>query len=380
MKIRHMLLTLLFLLPVSTSLYGAEVVEQVGVATPQSQAEEGNIEILRKRAIRNATELAVTRVAGALISEEKGDTAHFIEVIKQKDDKFSVATKQKSRFRRSGVSQTTGYVRLVEIVKEWQVGQQYWVKIKVEVGDQKKTAEKMNAGFYWERAGKPEIALAFAEKTRGATASEDDNYTLRYLRDNLVKNGVNVSSKKGATVQYVVKIIQSFQTRIVAEYGTYATFCQLTFQIIAKNSGDSVAEYRGKHGPQAGFSKDQSEGSCIKKIAPHVSENLVRKIAAIMNDRWNKGVEYQLAISGLPGEVVTEASDALKNLFQVSSSMAISYKNKVLQVRLKYRGEGVDLVEAVRLSFDALEWKVVPKTIQGSDVQLRWVQVKTETF
>jgi len=67
----------------------------------------------------------------------------------------------------------------------------------------------MNAGFYWERVGKPEIALAFVEKTGGKTVSKDDNYTLRYLRDNLVKNGIKVSSKDRSTIQYVVKIINT---------------------------------------------------------------------------------------------------------------------------------------------------------------------------
>ena len=166
----------------------------------------------------------------------------------------------------------------------------------------------------------------------------------------------------------------------MVEFDTLTTHCQLTFQIITKNNGETVAEYRAKYGPQAGFSKEQSQDTCIKKIASDVSKKLVRKIAAIMNDRWNKGVEYQLAISGMPGEAVTQAGDALKNLFQVSGSTAISYQNNVLQTKLTYKGEGVDLVEAVRLSFDALDWKVIPTTIQGSNVELRWVQNENDNF
>ena len=75
MKITYKILNVLLFLMISTSLCSAQEVVQVGVATPQTQAEEGNIEILRQRAIRNATEMAVTQVAGALISVGKGDTA-----------------------------------------------------------------------------------------------------------------------------------------------------------------------------------------------------------------------------------------------------------------------------------------------------------------
>ncbi len=373
-------LIILSLLLISTSLCIAKEVVQIGVATPQTQAEEGNIEILRQRAIRNAAEMAVTQVAGALISVGKGDAAHFIEVIKQKDDNVSVETRENSRFRKGVVTQTTGYVRLVEIIKEWRTGQQYWVKIKVEVGEQSRATEKMNAGFYWARVGKPEIALTLVEKINGQNASKVENYTLRYLRDNLIKNGVTVSSLDSPTIQYVVKIIQSFQTRKIVEYDTLTTHCQLTFQIIAKNSGETVAEYRAKHGPQAGFSRQQSQDTCLKQIAPDVSKKLVREIAAIMNDRWNRGVEYQLSITGMPGEAVTQASDALKNLFQVSGGRMIIYQNNVLQTKLTYKGEGVDLAEAVRLAFDALDWKVTPTTIRDGDVKLRWVQNNNDNF
>jgi len=130
---------------ISISLCIAQEVVQVGVATPQTQAEEGNIEILRQRAIRNATEIAVTQVLGALISQDKEDTTHFVEVIKQKDDKIRVETKQRNRFRRSGATQITGYVRLGEIIKEWPAGKEYWVKIKVEVDEPKAATKKMGS-------------------------------------------------------------------------------------------------------------------------------------------------------------------------------------------------------------------------------------------
>ena len=69
-----MWLTVFFLLLFTPLLYGAEIVVQTGVASPQSGAEEENIEKLRERAIRNAMDLAVIQVAGVLVSAERGDT------------------------------------------------------------------------------------------------------------------------------------------------------------------------------------------------------------------------------------------------------------------------------------------------------------------
>ena len=168
MKITSTVSIVLSLLLISISLCIAQEVVQVGVATPQTQAEEGNIEILRQRAIRNATEIAVTQVLGALISQDKEDTTHFVEVIKQKDDKIRVETKQRNRFRRSGATQITGYVRLVEIIKEWPAGKEYWVKIKVEVDEPKAATKKMGSSRICGKNCIPVLFLAhrgFAGKT-----------------------------------------------------------------------------------------------------------------------------------------------------------------------------------------------------------------------
>lgn len=376
MNIRNMWLTLIFLLLFTPSLHGAEIVVQTGVASPQSGAEEGNIEKLRERAIRNAMDLAVIQVSGVLVSGERGDTIRSRENITIYGDEVVEQTKQQSRFHRNTILRNTGHARLVEIVREWRDSNQYFVEAKVEVGTPEETTKKINAGFYWERAGKPSIALSFNEKTNGEVTTVNESRTLLYLRDNLVKNGITTSTKKMSDMQYVVNVTQMLQTKHVASFDSYTTHCQLSFQIVDQVRGETVAEYRAKHGPNAGFSMEQAQESCIQAIAPAVSEKLVRKIAGIMRDRWNNGVEYQLSIIGLPGNIVTEASNVLTNLFRVSSSTGISYQNNILQLMMKYKGTGIDLAEAVRSSFDELDWKITPEVIKDSRVRLLWINQK----
>lgn len=372
--IKILLLIVLLFLASHALAFSAETIIQTGVASPQSKAEQNNIERLRERAIRNAMNLAVLQITGAMVSGERGDSTNFKEEITIIDDNVSEQTKQKSRTHGSVTSRTTGYVRLVEIIKEWHENQQYYVKARIEVGDQKETTQKMNAGFYWERVGKPPLAFNFSEKTNNQDTTRMDAYTLRYLRDNLIQNGILTSEEGRDDIHYLINVMQSSQTKQMSEFGTYTTHCRLSYQIIDKKRQQTVAEYRATHGPDAGFTEEQAQESCIKAIAPQVSEKMIREIATIMSNIWNQGTEYQLCINGLPGELVTQISDTLKNLFQVNNISNISYRSNKLKMAMMYKGTAINLAEMITVTFDEFDSGVVTKTIQDNQLQFQWIQ------
>ena len=153
MNIRNMWLTVFFLLLFTPPLHGAEIVVQTGVSSPQSGAEEGNIEKLRERAIRNAMDLAVIQVSGVLVSGERGDTIRSRENITIHGDEVDEQTKQQSRFHRNTILRSTGHARLVEIVREWRDSNQYFVEAKVEVGAPEET-KKNKCGILLGASGK----------------------------------------------------------------------------------------------------------------------------------------------------------------------------------------------------------------------------------
>jgi len=363
----------IFLLLVLSDAYGSVTVIQTGVASPQTEAETDNIEKLRERAIRNAMDLALLQVTGALVSGERTDTLRSRERITAVGKEVREETKQESRYRGSSTSRTTGHARLLEIVKEWREGEQYYVKVKVEVGEQKEVAKSTNAGFYWKRMGKPPIGLSFSEKRNGRDTTQTESYTLRYLRDNLSRNDVTVSSANEQAISYLIHIIQEFNTEQLAGFGTYTTHCRLTFRIVDRQKRETIAEHRSKHGPDAGFSIRQAEDKCIKSIAPAVSKQLIRTIARVMNEQWNNGVEFLVTFTGMPGEFMPQAVNTVQGIFRVEGSTVESYQDNVLQLKVQYKGQGVEFTEAVIASFDDLDQSLVSEAIQGSHIQFRWV-------
>lgn len=358
------------------SLNATEIVIQTGVASPQSKSEEDNIEKLRERAVRNALDLAMLQVAGALVTSERVNTIRSREETTINGDKIAEQTQLQSRFHGTVISRTTGYARLLALLKEWKDGDQYYVKAKIEVGSPEETPNGVDAGFLWERVGEPSINLSLLEKVNGQKIVAKDNKTLIYFRDNLVKNGINILSTVESACQYRIRVIQTFQTEQMSDYGTYTSYCKLSFAIEYQGQNTILSAYRVNNGPVAGFTPEQAQDGCIKGIAPEVSDRMVRNVATIMNDRWNKGSEYQLSIDDLPKENMTEASKILRNLFMVSSSTEITFQNNVLSMLMTYKGTGVGLAEAIGTSFDEVDWKVIPVTLEGNKVQLRWVNQK----
>ncbi len=363
----------IFLLLILSDAYGAVTVTQTGVASPQSKAETNNVEKLRARAIRNAMDLAVLQVTGALVSGERTDTLRSRERIAVIGENVREETKQESRYRGSSTSRSMGHVRLLEIVKEWREGTQYYVKVKVEVGEQKEVAKSTNAGFYWNRMGKPPIGLSFSEKRNERDTTQTESYTLRYLRDNLSRNGVIVTSVDEQAISYLIHIIQEFNTEQLVDLGTYTTHCRLTFRIVDQKRRETIAEHRSKHGPDAGFTVRQAEDNCIKSIAPSVSKQLIRTIARVMNEQWNNGEEFLVTFTGMPGQFMPQAVNTVQSIFRVKGSIVESYRDNVLQLKVQYKGQGVEFTEAVIASFDDLDQGLVSETIQGRHIRFRWI-------
>lgn len=352
----------------------AEVVIQTGIASPQTRSEENNVEKLRERAIHNALDLAMLQVTGAVVSSERGNTIRSREDITISDESVSEETKQQSRFHGTQISRTTGHARLLEIIKEWKEGEQYYVNAKIEVGQPEDSQNKVNAGFFWERAGKPSINLAVTEKSNGRDSQTPNAHkTLIYFRDNMLKNGILLSTDEEPTSQYSIQVAQVFQTAQMTDYGTFTTNCELSFEIRRNGQNILLSEYRATGGPNAGFTESQAQDACVKALAQDVSDKMIRNVATIMNDLWKKGIQYKVTIIDLPNDKMTEAGRILENLFLVSSHGNIEFKDDVLRIAMTYKGRGVDLAEAIRTSFDELDWKVVPEVLGENNVQLRWM-------
>lgn len=352
--------------------YGASTVIQTGVATSDNVGENINIEKLREQAIRNAMDLALLEVSGALVSSERSDTLRSNEKITSTGNNVKEVTKQESRYQGRRVSRTAGYVRLSKIMKEWQDGQQYYVKVMVEVGDEKEVAKSANAGFYWSRMGKPPISLSLVEIRNGVKVKKNENYTFGYLRNNLVRNDINVSEFDKEITRYNVKINQELTTQHISILDTFKTNCRLSYSIQDMRNRSTLAEYHLRQGPDAGFTELQAEERCVKKIAPKISKQLVKAIAKLMNEQWNDGIELNLKIYGLKGEYMPQAVQAVQTLFRVRDSVIDSYDNEVLQLRVIYKGQRAEFTDALMAAFDGYGWGLKPETVQGALLKFRW--------
>ncbi len=354
----------------------AEIIVQTGVASPQSEREQKDTEQLRERALNNAMHLSGMQVCGPLITVETADTSRSEQRYENIGQNATEQSMHQSNFHRKTVSRTSAFVRLKKIIKEWRENGQYYVKAEFVVDPPEKMAHKLNAGYFWERVGKPSIRLKLMEKDNGKVNSPQESPTLSFFRDNLVDNGITPSANGTADIQYLVNISEDFKTNHVASFDTYSTSCRLSFQIVDQNRQETVAEYRKKSGPEPGFSVEQSREGCIKSIAPDVSETLLREIAAIMNDRWNNGTEFDLVIEGIPGRFVTNAKDMVNELFQVNGSADLSYRDNRMSIAVTYKRGGADLAKAVEISFAEMGWTVAVYEVMNNKVSLHWINQK----
>ncbi len=360
-------------LSAETALAGEKII-QLGVASSQSNTQKLNIEQLRQRAIRNAMDLAVLQVTGAEISSERSGSIRTREETIINNEQVQDSSQQQSRFNTAVRSRTEGHARLVKINKEWQDGEQYYVEATFIVDTPDEILARKNAGYYWKGAGSPPIGLAFVEDFDGEKNEEQDNTTLRYLRDNLSKNDLAVTATESGS-HYMVKVHQLLSAKEMADFGTITMNCRLSFQIMDQLKGEIIAEYRASNGPDAGFTMEQARDNCLKAIAPEVSEQLIRKIAKIMNDRMNNGIEQKVTIHNVPGRKVSKITEILNNLYRVTGTLAPSYNDAKYIQEIKYKGNGGELVQAIQNAFADEDWVIQVERIAAQTIQLNWIEV-----
>jgi hypothetical protein len=366
--LKYFIFIFILYLPVSGN--GETVSQQTGVASPQSESEADNIELLRQRAISNAMDLAILHVTGAVVSGKRGSSYRIREDISTDGNSTNEEIKQQGRFTSAVNTRTEGYARLIEIVKEWQEDGQYYVTAEIAVENEEENLAQKNAGYYWKQAGEPSIHLSFTEEHNGEKTVGHTNRTFQYFRDNIIRNDITIS-KSGST--YGIEITQSLQSRDVEEFDTITLHCMLSYQIVDTDREKIIAEAKASHGPVAGFNYEQARERCLGSIAKDVSESLIRKLAEIMNHRWNNGVERNVVISSLPGDVVSRDNEIIQNLYGVTTSNSSRYENGNYTKKLTFKGSGAELADALTLAFEDEDWNITISSISENQVQFQWL-------
>ncbi len=372
---KRRLLIHLIVLTIGITSEASAAVETVttGVASPQNKEEENNIEILRQRALRNAMDLAVMQVTGATISGEKGSSyrtkEHFSSSNIQGDQESSDV---QSRYSTGAVTRTEGHAKLVEIIKEWQEAGQYHINARFSVETEKEAVAKRNAGYFWKKAGSPRIGLSFSEICNGELTQAEENTTVRFIRDNLVRNELEVSN--GPHPAYLIEVKQVLDSREIADFGTTTIHCRLSYRIIDQQKNATVKEFRKSNGPEAGFNPEMAVKKCISAIAPDLAQSLVRNFAELMNDRVQNGIEYQLVIEGVPGDMVAQVAEISRNLYRVTSFVSPQYVNSIYSGKVLFKGSGTELAQSLRETFGHEDWQVAVIGVSNSTVQMKWIK------
>lgn len=360
----------LFFLLIAHNGHCATETIQTGIASPKSDMETNNIELLRQRALRNALDMALLQVHGATMSGERSDSLRTKEETTITGNKTEGITRQQSRHNAKGITQTEGHARLLEIIKEWQDKGQYYVTAKIAVDSEQEALTKQDAGYFWAQAGKPALALTLTEELDGISKSKQDNRTLRFFRDNLTSNGIAISGDKDP--KYLIELLQVFQTKELPDFGTTTVHCHLSYKLSDKERNTIVAEYKQSHGPDAGFSLEQAQDQCVSPIALKVSEDLTRKLAEIWNNNRNNGLEQTISIDLLPGDAVPKANAIIQNLHLVTSSTPVKYTKGQLVKNVTYKGEGTELAEAIRAAFEDENWHITINAVEGTGIRFTW--------
>jgi len=345
-----------------------------GIATPQAPQEYGNKELLRERALKNAEINALSIANGTLVSAERLDSKRTNETTTLNSGKSSGRVQQNRKSRSTNTSRVSGHARTIRILEEGFKDDAYHVIAEFKILTEKQAAP--NAGFYWQRAGKPGISLSLSEFISNQEVVTEDSRTLQYLRGDLVKNGIEIDNNATNATQYHVRVTQTFNHEDNPELGTLTTHCRLEFTILDEKLGKSVASEKQGNGPVASFNEAQGEKECIQSIAPTVSESLVRNLVKIIDSRWNNGMEFTLKINELPGKKVVEASDLIKGIFRMKQGQMTGYDKNVLSMQLVYTGTREELTEALISSFGSDNYSIIPSKVNSNSLEFDWLDLK----
>lgn len=371
-RIKPVLILSIFFFLQHFCIASTEVIK-TGVGSAQNRSEEVNTQLLRERALRQAMDLAIMQITGATISTQRGSSIHSQELTSIRNGKIDEKNKIKTQNKADAISRTEGHAILVEIINEWQENGNYYVKAKFDVSTPEEIKKTHNCGYFWEQAGKPPISITFSETINGKRKKSVEHPTLVYIQDNLNRNGVSVTTGDNEKALYLIKIKQDADIKKFSRYNTITANCRLSYQILDTYRQQFIAEYRTKHGPQGGFSLEQTKEECIKKIAPELSENLIRKLADIMMERQNNGVEYKIVINDMSGNAVAEVSQVLQNLFQITFAAPANYSNNQQYIRVvQFKGNGTDLAQAIQTAFQENGWECAISQIKKGEIHLEW--------
>lgn len=345
-----------------------------GLASPQTPQEQGNKELLRDRALKNAGINALGITNGTLVSAERLDSKQTNETSTLNNGESNEQIQQDRKSRTSNVSRVSGHARSIRVLKEGFEGDAYHVTAEFEILDEKQAAP--NAGFYWQRAGKPKIILSISESINNNEVVTKDSRTLQYLRNDLVKNGIDINDGATHSAKYHVRLTQTFNHENTSDLGTITTHCRLAFTILDEKLNKSVASEKQSNGPVASFNEAQGEKSCIQLIAPTVSESLIRNLVKVIDSRWSNGVEFTLSINKLPGNKVVEASGIVKGIFRLKQGQMTGYDKNILRMQLVYTGTREELTEVLISSFNSDSYSIIPTKVNSNSLEFNWLDLR----
>lgn len=353
----------------------AEEVIQIGIATPQAGEATDNIERLRKRAIRNAMEMAVMQVTGADITSVRGGLSSSRDTIVSNNGRVDERQKHTTTFHVGAKTKTTGNVKIVQVINEWQEGNRYFVKVKLNVANEKELLKSTSVGTLWERIDKPAIDINVSltrNNRQGLTGKALQNY----LEDNLSRNDIDVNVIKTGAERFSIQVTQTFKNAVVPEMGTYKTSCELSFAIVDNDTNRSLADYRITHGPDGGFSEQQTESRCTKAIAQRLSKKLLKDIAIIFNNEWNNGKDFLVSIASLPGKHATRSGNIIGNAYLVTTSEIKGFNSGRLTMNVTYQGKGFELADSITTAFFEAGIRIDLMSMNGNQVEFTWLGVE----
>jgi hypothetical protein len=349
-----------------------EAVTVTGVASPQTAAERDNLEALRARAIQNALELAVMRVAGALVTADKEDSLNSREQITGAGTESESRLKQDSLFRTSVVTHVSGYSRLLGIEREWQADGSHHVEARVDVDTDSLGRSMKELGLLWERAGMPAIYLSVGTPVSEPSDAGVATSVLGYLRDNLASNGVQVLVEDSPAVSFHVPVNVTWSTQYWPEFETHRAVCDLAYEILHRGAKTAVAAGRSRGGPVAAFTPGESVDRCLKTAAPDLARALMAKIAGLLGELWNNGRTYRVTLSNVPAGDASSTVDEIQRMFRVNGVRGVEYADRTLTVDVVYKGRPDDFVSQVTRVFEVKDRPLRLERLGGDALRLRF--------
>lgn len=362
-------LGLVFFLCLPGSVQAAEedggVTTVQGVATPQSESERGNVEVLRARALRNAVELTLGREKGVRITTERSDRLRAMDKVTDGE----ISSRQVSSFRSQVMSETTGHARVTRVLKEGFQGESYHVTALVELIDSADIPNARNLRFFWSRAGEPKLGLQVTVDGPAGTGGETSSMEA-YLRENLARNGVTVG-RLGADWDVLVQVEETFDTFQIAGVDTFTTHCSLSLKLRNSQRQERGAA-RLRSGPIAGFNEMQSQARCLEGIAERFADQLVRELAALFDELWRNGRPMNVEIVDLPKEQVGRVVQLVEEMFGVAAVPEADYSDGRLSLLVKYRGASQELVRDLDSLGEFEDFRLMPVTMGRGQLTFTW--------